>query len=151
MATIINPTPVTPQTFDGMWIQSLNIHPATEGNPKGFLQSKLLPYDGKNLLVHGGKDVRKPLPDRDSKTNAMVDALVAEVQRLSGKTEKIINISVSAFDPSKPVKAFARFEGGKFHIIEDCFALAAEDSNFAGVLNLTLAEIARLAELEIVQ
>jgi hypothetical protein len=149
MATILNPTPVTPQTFSGMWVQHLNIVLPTEEKPKGIIQAHLLPYDGTNLLALGGKRVMKSLPSEEAETAQMLDGLKAEVARLSGNTSAPLQIMVSAQDPTKPVRATVRFADRKMHNIADCFALAAEDSVFAGVLGSTLAEIARLAGLEI--
>jgi hypothetical protein len=149
MATILNPTPVTPQTFSGMWVQHLNIVLPTEGKPKGVIQAQLLPYDGTNLLALGGKRVMKPLPSLESATTQMLDNLKAEVARLSGNASAPLQIMVSAQDPTKPVKATVRLADRKMHNIEDCFALAATDSSFATVLGSTLAEIARIAGLQI--
>jgi hypothetical protein len=148
MATILNPTPVAAQTFDGMWVQHLNIVLPTEANPRGVIQSHLLPYDGSNLLALGVKRVMQPLPSTQAPTTQMLDMLKAEVSRLSGNTSAPQQIMVSANDPTKPVRATIRFTDKKMHNIADCFALAATDSSFAGVLGSTLAEIARLAGLE---
>lgn len=132
-----------------MWVQHLNIVLPTEDKPKGVIQAQLLPYDGTNLLALGGKRVLKSLPSAESATTQMLDNLKAEVARLSGNTSAPLQIMVSAQDPTKPVRATVRFANRKMHNIEDCFALAATDSKFAGVLNATLSEIARIAGLQI--
>jgi hypothetical protein len=149
MATILNPTPVTPSTFAGMWVQHLAIVLPTDEKPKGVINANLLPYDGSNLLVLGGKRAVAPLPTQDASTNAMLTSLKAELARLSGNTTDPLTITVSAQDPSKPVRASIRFADKKVHNIADCFALAATDQSFAGVFVSAMGEIARLAGLEI--
>ena len=150
MATILNPTPITPQVFSGMWIQNLNMFLPTEARPKGFIQARLLPYDGSTLLALGGKDVRTALPNNSEQTAAVLTSLIAEVKRQANKTAEPISITVMAQDPSKPVRAHVRFADNKHHVIADCFALAGTDSVFAGVFNSAMAEIARLAGLSVV-
>lgn len=149
MATIVNPTPVTTQTFNGMWVQHISVIFLTGDKPKGAILAQLLPYDGANLLALGGKRVTRPLPSAETETIQMIDSLKAEVARLSGNNSEPLDIMIFAQDPSKPVSANIRFADKKAHNIADCFALAAKDGKFASVLGSTLAEIARIAGLSV--
>jgi hypothetical protein len=150
MATILNPTPVTPQVFSGMWVQHLNIILPTEARPNGMLHGRLLPYDGANLLALGEKRVHRPInANSDGETQAMIASVTEEVKRQAGKTANPVHIAVMARDPSQPVVAFIRFDDRTHHRIPDCFALAGTDQQFAQVFVGVLAELARLSGCEI--
>ena len=146
---IINPTPVTPQVFDGMWITNLMLMLPTPERAVGMLHASLHPYDGANLLVAGRKDVRRGIPAQDAQTTALIATFIAEVKRQKDTDAEPVTISVMAQDPTKPVRASVRFAGNIHHNIPDCFALAATDSAFAQVLGDTMAEVARLAGLSV--
>jgi hypothetical protein len=148
---IANPTPIQAATFNGMWITMLQIIFPTVDKPRGIIQGRLLPYDGTTLLALGGKEAMRSIPSQDAQTTAMLTALETEVKRLANTTAAVRSIQVFANDPSKPVFAQFTFVGVKQpHRIVDCFALAATDAMFAGVLNATMAEVARIAGLKIV-
>lgn len=151
---IANPAPITPQTFAGMWITTLGVFFPTTEKPRGFIGGNLLPYDGQHLLATSGKRVFVgDLAARrasDAQLDAMLTALAAECQRQAGKTAAVKFITVAAPDPTKSVVAQISFVDGSFHRIPDCFALAATDTAFAAVLGATMAEVARLAGLNMV-
>jgi len=91
------------------------------------------------------------IPSQDSQTTAMLASLKAEAKRLANTTAPVRSIQVFAGDPAKPVSAQFVFVGVKApHRIADCFALAATDATFAGVLNATMAEVARIAGLQVI-
>ena len=144
---INNPTPITTNVFDGMWITSIQIMLPHE-NHKGMLNASLLPYDGdKHLLAIGRKDVRKPIPD--AAIDAMIDAVTTEVKRQAATDRAVRVIHVNAPDPSKPVTAMVMFAEGRHHFIQDCFALAGTDQTFAAILGNVMAAIASIAGLSI--
>ena len=150
MPTIVNPTPVTPAVFGGLWVTNLLIDLPTQSKPRGMIHARMLPYDGKTLLALGGSDVRVSLPTQAAATNAILTALVATVQRLSGRADKVKSVQVMANDPSKPVFAQVVFdsENRAPYRINDCFALVATDQNFAQTFVGVMAEIARLKGLQ---
>ena len=144
---IANPTPVTAATFDGMWITSLNIVFPNANRPNGSLQGRLLPFDGQHLLATGGRNVRQALP-ADALT-ATLDTLKAECKRQASKTADPLFVTVMASDPANPVVANIVFDDRSSHVIRDCFALAATDAVFGGVLQAVMAKVADLAGLTI--
>ena len=150
---IANPTPVTAAPFNGMWITNLGIFLPTEAKPKGFIAGNLLPYDGTHLLANTG--TRLYVGDlatkctTDAPLAAMLGALEVELQRLAATTAAVEYLSVMAPRPARPVLVSAKFTGGKFHQIRDCYALAATDSVFAGVFQSVMAEIAHQAGLTV--
>ncbi len=140
MSLIQNPTPITANTFNGMWINQLQIF-----LPQGNIQASFLPYDGTHLLATGGKRIMQKA------SNGSLDALIAEVKSLSGKTSEPTLIQVFATDPSKPVTAQVIFTDKSIYRIPDCYALAATDSVFAGVFNNTIGLVVGLAGYTIQQ
>ena len=148
---IINPTPITANTFNGFWVASLSIFNPTTDKPNGFFGCSLLPYDGVHLLATGYKQVAfsnlTAKRSADATFNSVLSTLDTECKRQSAKTTDIKSVQVF----SNPTKTSAEigFTDGTYHRIVDCFALAATDSTFAGVLSGTLAEIARQAGLTI--
>jgi hypothetical protein len=150
---ITNPTPITPQTFAGMWITNLGIFLPTVEKPKGFIGGNLLPYDGTHLLATGGRRLfvgdLAAKRTQDAQLDSMLTALEVEVQRQAGKTVAVKFISTTAPDPAKPVVAQVAFADGSFHRIPDCFALCGTDQTFAGVFLSAMAEIARQAGLSV--
>jgi hypothetical protein len=136
---IINPNPVTPLPFNGMWINRLHI--SLTG--PGLVRASLVPYDGTNLLATGKRSATGSLPE------ATKSALVAKLKSLDKPFVDPITVDVQAYDPSKPVKAMIRFATGQPLIIPDCYALCAADPEFAMVFSNTMTEIATLAGLEV--
>jgi hypothetical protein len=134
MATIQNPTPITTNTFNGMWISQLQIF-----LPQGNVQASFLPYDGTHLLATGGKNFRQIAPA------GSFNSLIADVKTLANKTVEPTLVQVFAQDPSKPVSAQFIFSDRTNYRINDVYALAATDSVFAGLLNNTMGLVATLA------
>lgn len=150
---IINPTPVTAATFDGMWVTNLGLYfPVTE-LPHSFLSARLSQYDGTNLLSTGGKYLNLPNLAASRAADAVLEAsisdLLAECQLLAASESPVSMLLVSAPDPTKPVWARIVFVDKEFHDIHDCYALAATDPVFATVFQNTLEEIARLSGLTV--
>ncbi len=159
MATIINPTPITPQTFGSFWIVQLQL--LTKAG-KTMLQASLAPCDGTHLLATSTKRVFVADIDAEAATDAATAAaladLRAEVQRLAaaaGIEAAAEILQVNAPDPTKPVNAQVLFAqpAGQPNVpplrIPDCFAKAAADAQFAAVFQETLALVARLAGLSV--
>ena len=149
---IINPTPITAATFNGLWISQLQIF-FPLGTQKGFMQGNFLPYDGTHLLATGGMPVRVfDLAGKritDSNLDSTLTALQAELKRQSNNTADQKFVNVSAPDPAKAVVATVFFADDTHYTITNCYALAGTDATFAGVLTATLATVARLAGLSI--
>lgn len=151
MATIINPTPVQTSTFGGFWIQSLNVA-LPNGDFKGRILARLLPYDGTHILATGAKDVRifdltTPAPA----AAALIAALKTELTRLSGQdVAGLRTVSINAPDPAKPVAATGIYADQRPFVVKDCFAKAGEDATFATALNTVLGSVAALAGLSVV-
>jgi hypothetical protein len=149
---ILNPNPVTPATFSGMWIASLHLMFPSAAK-RGMLSARLLPYDGQHLLATGGVDLR--LTDLAAKRQAdpafdsMLTSLEVELDRQSGTDAAWERLTVVAPDPTKPVVATAFTVERAHHRIPDCFVLAATDAGFAAVLQATLSEVARQAGLTV--
>ena len=137
MTTIQNPTPITANTFNGMWISQLQIF-----LPQGNVQANFLPYDGTHLLATGGKNFRQIAPA------GSFTALIAEVKTLANKTVEPNLIQVFAPDPSKPVSAQFVFSDKTNFRINDIYALAATDAAFANVLSNTVTLVSGLAGLK---
>ena len=142
MATIVNPTPVTPSVFGGMWITSLAVF------ADGKVSAQLLPFDGSHLLATGGIGVNgKQL------SAPTLAALITEAKRQAATTVAPKMIQVMAQDPTKPVTAQILFADTdpktKPHRIADCYALAGTDTQFATVFGTVLAEVAGLAGLTV--
>ena len=152
MALIINPTPITAATFNGMWINQLQIFFPLAAQ-KGFIQGNLLPYDGTHLLATGGKSVRTfNLAGKritDSNLDSTLTALQAELKRQSKNNADQKFVNVSAPDPAKAVVATVFFADDTHYTVTNCYALAGTDATFAGVLNNTMATVARLAGLTV--
>lgn len=136
---IVNPNPVTPLPFNGMWINRL--HLSLVG--ASLARATFLPYDGTNLLATGKQSATGSL------TEGVKDALVAKLKSLDNTFVTPITVDVQADDPTKPVKAMIRFTSGPPLIIPDCYALCGTDPEFAQVFSNTMADIAALAGLEI--
>jgi hypothetical protein len=149
MAIVINPTPVTPGTFSGMWATSLHVVFPTAERLRGNLGSRWLPYDGTTLLAVGEKQKQTPLPSTDEKLNAVLTALCATAQRIAEKKVDVKFIAVTASDPSKPVAAVVSFVDGSFHKVVDCFALASSDGEFGQVFSMVMGVAAQLAGLAV--
>ena len=139
---IINPTPITCDTMDRMWITSFRLFPDT-------MLADLLPYDGQRLLAVGGKTLRLMRLDEaraaDEELDACVTAVLSEVARQAGNTSTCKCLSMTAPNPGAPAVAIALFETGLPLRVLDCWALAASDPVFAGVWQRTMATIARLS------
>lgn len=139
MAQIVNPTPITPGVFDGMWINSLQLF--LDG--KDFVQASFLPYDGTHLLATGGKR-------HFSKINpSNFAAIVAEAKRQANKTTDVKFVQVFAPDPAKPVTARVFFVDNTNHTVADCFGLCGTDPVFAEVFLGMMAQVATLAGLTV--
>jgi hypothetical protein len=155
---IKNPTPVTPQTFNGMWVSHVRLvlpntdFPETFREGHGSFNAMLLPYDGTHLLATGGKPVfvENLLTKRaaDSTFDGVIASIVTEVERQAGKTG-LRSLIVIGNDPAKPVRAMAEFADLSRHTIADCFALAGTDQTFATVFQNTMGTIAMVAGLSI--
>ena len=155
---IKNPTPVTPQTFNGMWVSNVRLvlpntdFPETFREGHGSFNAMLLPYDGTHLLATGGKPVfvENLLTKRaaDSTFDGVIASIVTEVERQAGKTG-LRSLTVMGGDPSKPVRAMAEFVDLSRHTIADCLTLAGTDSVFGGVFQSAMNEIARQAGLSV--
>jgi hypothetical protein len=146
MADIINPNPPILAAFDKLWLTNLIIN---FREPK--LIAALAPYNGTFTLPSTVKlsfDLRVKRSE-DAALDAVMTALVAEIDRQAGREGARI-LSVSAANPTGRVRATIIFDDGVTHVIPDCFALAATDTAFAGVLQGTLAEVARQADLAVV-
>ncbi len=171
MATILNPTPVTPQAMSAMWIARLSINfpaeavaavPASESTParparpamNGFLFADLKPYDGAgNLLATGGVkvNIRDLAAKRaaDAQFNSMIETIVAAVKAHASKTDDVKGIIVFAQNPTQPVTATITFAGTPMTRIADCFATAAQNPQFGAALVGMIAEIGRQAQLTV--
>lgn len=150
---IQNPTPITANTFSGMWITNLGVFLPTTEKPKGFIGGNLLPFDGQHLLSTGGQrlfvgDIATARTT-DSNLNAMLIELTTEVKRQAGKTVEPKFVAVNAPDPSKKVSAQIQFTDESFYRIPDCFTLCETDSTFAAVFQNVMAQVARLAGLTV--
>ncbi len=144
MADIINPNPPTLAAFDKLWLTNLIIN---FREPK--LIAALAPYNGTFTLNNNTVKLSFDLlvkRSEDAALDAVMTALVAEIDRQAGREGARI-LSVSAANPTGRVRATIIFDDGVTHVIPDCFALAATDATFAGVLQGTLAEVARQAGL----
>lgn len=149
MSTIVNPTPVAAGTFGGMWVTMLQVD--LKNRVRGFLYADLLPFDGANLLANGGKRVYVPNLEEARKTDvqlgAVIDNMIAESKRISGKDLEVLIMQVSAPDPRKGVKAQVFFSDTTSYTVDDCFGLAGTDPQFASMFLGALAEVARQAGL----
>lgn len=149
---IQNPTPIEAGTFNKMWVNHLRI---TFSGTAPALHASLLPYDGQHTIASEVKRVFIPKlvekRSQDAQLDVSLTALVAEAKRQSKISNKeIVSVTVMAPSPSRPVIAVIELEGQEQkYIIPNCFELAGEDEVFAGVLNETLAEIARQAGLPV--
>lgn len=151
---ILNPTPVTPQVFNGMWITSLVISLPTATNTKGALVCRMQQYDGTHLLATGNPPplVIPVLAARRASTLAidtMLTELEAVLKPMVGSEGKLQIIDVHASDPAKPVSAAIVFTDKKSKRIQDCYALCAEDAAFAAVFSSAMTTIAGLAGLSV--
>jgi hypothetical protein len=146
---ILNPTPITPSTFGGMWITSLQIVLPANGRP-GVYSARFLPYDGAYLLSTGGKSVGSSnLTAKragDQQFDAMMNALVSEVKRQANRQDDPAVITVSAPNPQQAVVATVIFADHSVHRVANCFALAGTDATFAQVFVGAMAELARQAD-----
>lgn len=155
---IQNPTPVTPQTFNGMWVSNVRLvlpnsdFPETFREGHGSFNAMLLPYDGTHLLATGGKpvSVENLLTKRaeDSTFDGVIASIVTEVERQAGKTD-LRSLMVIGNDPTKPVRAIGEFADLSRHTIADCLTLAGTDEVFGGVFQSAMNEIARQAGLTV--
>ena len=149
---IVNPTPVTTNTFDGMWVRNIGLMLPVDGH-QGVLSAELLPYDGVHLLATNGKRVSiNNLVDKrktDANLDAMLTAIVAEVKRQKNTAVEPRIVSVQAQDPTKPVVASVQFVDKTSHVVKDCFTLAGTDQTFGAVLQQVMSEIARKAGLKV--
>ena len=136
---ILNPNPVTPAIFRGMWIASLHLMFPTAAK--------------RGMLTTGGVDLR--LTDLAAKRQAdpafgsMLTSLEDELDRQRGTDAAWERLTVVAPDPTKLVVATAFTVERAHHRIPDCFVLAATDAGFAAVLQATLSEVARQAGLTV--
>ncbi len=164
MATIIAPQTITPAPCSKFWITSLNI---VEMGATRRLDAFLKLWDGTaTLLFSGAKEVHiANVAGRavtDSTFAAIVSALDAEVVRQAIAANCVAAedaaepqiISVTGSDPAQPVRATVVFKtqpGKHFKplIIQDVFAKAATDMQFAGVLMGMIAETGRQAQLTV--
>lgn len=133
-----------------MWVTQLNItYPV--GEKKGFIQAKLLPYDGNFLLLKDTKIVQLAL-DAEYVNNVplytVLTQLAGEAQRQAKVSESVQTIRVLAADPTKPVVAIFHFPT-TVHRIPDCFSLCVSDSTFSNRFQTALGFIASLAGLQI--
>lgn len=149
---IQNPTPIeTTATFDKLWVAHLRVVLSGEAQ---YLHAHLLPYNGSHVLQAQPRLVRivdlAAKRPQDAQLDAVLSALEAEAKRHAG-TAEVRSVSVQAGSPERPVVVvIEKGEGQEPYLIRDCFALAATDTQFATVLNGTLAEIARLASTTVV-
>ena len=150
---INNPTPITAQPFNGMWITHVGIFFPTTKNPKGLITGEVAPYDGTHLLRTGSKKFNVTnLPVKlttDTQLNTVLNLLKAEVQQKANKTAAVTYVTVNALDPAKAVLAQAGFVDGTSYIIKDCFTLAGTDAVFANVFTTVMGEIAIQAGLTV--
>lgn len=156
MPTIVNPAPITPNTFDGFWVSNLHVVFPQNETVKGVVLARLLPYDGENLLATGSKDVRilgldQAKRNSNPNLNLLLTTLETELARLSPDSGALRSVSVVAPDPNKPVTATGVFVDltKRPHTIKDCFGAAAEDATFAAALNNVLGSVAALAGLTV--
>lgn len=136
---IQNPTPIQTNVFNGYWITSVQFIVDTK-----LVQASLLPYDGQHLLATNRRTV-----NISENTQTLINAVILEIKRLSGKTVDVKFIRVIAPEPSKPIILHVTFSDNTTHIVQDCLALAGNDNTFAAVFNSALANIASLAGLTI--
>ena len=142
MATIVNPSPQTPQTMAKMWAVSTCIFFDTPTKVGATFQ----PYDGTNLLASGG--TRMFTQNADATQAAAMAALKAECITLSGNASPKF-VEVIAPDPSQPVTAIIFNADGSQFVVPDCFGRCTTDSAFATVFLGTLAAVASLAGLAV--
>lgn len=154
---IINPNPIVASTFNGYWITNAQF--IQNAGVMKMLQANLLPYDGTHLLATGQKRVNEldlaTKMESDANLSAVITSIKAEIARLSGHSEDFHIMQINAGDPSKPVTATIMWdkpetgEAIPMYRIADCFALCASDTQFAGVFQNTMGEIARLGGLNV--
>jgi cellobiose phosphorylase len=102
------------------------------------------------VLALGEKRAHRPInAGSDGETQAMIAPVTQEVKRQANKTVNPVHIMVMAQDPAKPVVVMVRFDDRTHHRIQDCFALAGTDQQFAQVFVGVLAELARLSGCEV--
>lgn len=154
MATILNPNPVTPSVFNGMWVQKLVV--AFPVNSRGMLVADFKPYDGANLLTEGQQLVERKLgalsKENTPKGQAIANLLATletEIKRLSKKTAAVLTVEVTAPHPTKPVVIRTWFSDRTQYEVEDAYALCASDTTFTSVFQTAMGTIATLAGLQI--
>jgi len=152
MATILNPTPVQPALFGGMWVRGLTYR-FPNSRTAGTLSASLYPSDGTYLLSTGGKHVRESnlveKAETDPRIATLLALLPAELNRLLGKEAPWVLLRVVAPDPATPVMVVATSTDRETVRVLDCFAKAGEDPLFATAFQTTMGIVASLAELEI--
>ena len=154
MSTIACPSPITATTFDQMWISSVRVMLPKYGF-LGNISVKFHPRSGDHILATdlvylNLTDLVKGQVD-DLELKSVLDGLVTECGRqrfgVLEATGTLSTLMVRSPSPTKPVIAVMDFTDGGRHIVQDCYALAATDQQFATILNDTLVKLAQKANL----
>ena len=156
MSTIACPSPIAATTFDQMWISSVRVMLPKYGF-LGNISVKFHPRSGDHILATdlvylNLTDLVKEQVD-DLELKSVLDGLVTECGRqrfgVLEQTATLKSLNVRASSPTKPVIAVMDFTDGQRHTIEDCYALAATDFQFAVTLDSILVKLAQKANLTI--
>ena len=154
MSIIACPSPIAATTFDRMWISSVRVMLPKYGF-LGNISVKFHPRSGDHILATdlvylNLTDLVKEQVD-DLELKSVLDGLVTECGRqrfgVLEATGTLSTLMVRSASPTKPVMAVIDFTDGQRHTIEDCYALAATDQQFATIFNDTLVKLAQKANL----
>jgi hypothetical protein len=133
--TLPNPTPITTASCATFWSSSLTL-----STP--LLSATLRPCDGQHVL--GNRSLAKRVvadTTKDAAAAAVVAAVAAQMQRLSGKAPVSL-VTVSECDPLAPVSVLALFADKTQYKIPDLFALVGSDPLVAAAYAQVIAYLA---------
>ena len=133
---LTNPSPVTPNACNEYWVTSITL-----SNP--LLAAALCPFDGQYVIGNASKSKRIVADtSRDSAALAAVNAVFAQISRLSGNSAAVNVVTTSEADPLSPVAVTAVFADGNVYQIADLFALIAADSQAAAAYESLMSYLA---------
>jgi hypothetical protein len=122
---ITNPNPITPNVCGDLWVSSITI-----SNP--LFSAILRPYDGQYVL--GNESLAKRVmadTSASAAAKAVVDAVFAQVARISGNAAAVTCVTASEADPLLPISVVAVFADGSTYRIADLFAATTADADLA--------------------
>ena len=135
-ATITNPTPITPNACGTYWVSSLTL-----SNP--LMSALLRPCDGQFVVGNVSKSKRVTADtSKDAAAKTVVDAVFAQLQRLSGKTSDVLAATVSEADPLDKIQLVAVFADKSTYAVADLMALVGSDEQVAAVYAQVISYLA---------